>query len=327
MFKGLLTVSGSIELPQFWPTGGSDADTASITVNAKSFEFTADPSKKPRRTRVFEGAKVGKKLVIRGGGKVTVRLQGIDAPELHFPPVIKGVKGSGTKYRQLLGETSTAKLRTFATNGRPNVVPCQVVTRIDKPNDAFDKYGRLIGDVLIGSGSKQVNVVQWLAKNGWAFPSYYNSMLPSEIKALQGFCNQARKKGRGTWPHLTEVVGPPDLTLTYHAGGPFNAQSEQADRGPVLNPKLFRRRLRYAILRQNNQAPPTFKDYLRTDKSPWTTVAAFLKNPNMKRPKNTLADLMAAGDVVTKGPGELVFFEATATLTKNGKRVTGWTFV
>ena len=119
MFKGLLTVSGSIELPQFWPTGGSDADTASITVNSKSFEFTADPSKKPRRTRVFEGAKVGTKLVIRGGGKVTVRLQGIDAPELHFPPVIKGVKGSGTKYRQLLGETSTAKLRTFATNAGP----------------------------------------------------------------------------------------------------------------------------------------------------------------------------------------------------------------
>jgi endonuclease YncB( thermonuclease family) len=88
MFKGLLRVSGTITLSQFWPTGGSDADTASVAVNAKSFEFSPDPSKTPfRQTRMFEGAQINKKPVIHGA-KVTVRFRGIDAPELHFPPLL-----------------------------------------------------------------------------------------------------------------------------------------------------------------------------------------------------------------------------------------------
>ena len=330
MFKGLLRVSGTIALSQFWPAGGSDADTASVTVNAKSFEFSLDPSKKPfRQTRVFEGAQIGKKSVIHGG-KVTVRFQGIDAPELHFPPMVpkKGLMGNGTKYRQLQGETSTDKLERFITSGRPQTVGCQVVTRIDKPDDAFDLYARLIGDILVDTGAKQVNLTHWLAQNGWAYPSYYNSMLPSEVNALRKLCDQARAKGRGIWPFLTKVVGAPDLTLTFRPGGPFNTKEEQADKGHVVMPKFFRRRLRYAILRLNKLPPTTFREYLKSDKTAkWTTRAAFLKNPNMKPPKNTLADLLTAGDVVQPGPGDLVFFEAPARLTKNGKPVTVWTFV
>jgi endonuclease YncB( thermonuclease family) len=330
MFTGLLRVSGTITLSQFWPAGGSDADTASVAVSAKSFEFSPDPSNKPfRQTRVFEGAQISKKLVIHSG-KVTVRFQGIDAPELHFPPLLpkKGLKGNGTKYRQLQGETSTDKLETFVTSGKPKTVPCQVVTRIDKPDDAFDLYARLIGDILVGAGAKQVNLTHWLAQNGWAYPSYYNSMLPSEIRALQKLCNQARAKGRGIWPFLTKVVGAPDLTLTFRPGGPFNAKEQQADKGHVVMPKFFRRRVRYAVLRLNNLPPATFRDYLKSDKNAkWTTLAAFLKTPNMKPPKNTLADLLTIGDVVQQGPGDLVFFEAPARLMKNGKPVTAWTFV
>ena len=127
-------------------------------------------------------------------------------------------------------------------------------------------------------------------------------MLPSEIRALQKLCNQARASWRGIWSFLIKVVGTPDLTLVLRPGGPFNAKEQQADNGHVVAPKFFRRRVRYAILRLTKLPPATFRDYLKSDKhSKWTTRGAFLKNPSMKPPKNTLADLLTAGDVVQQG--------------------------
>ncbi|HEY1336309.1 MAG TPA: thermonuclease family protein [Bryobacteraceae bacterium] len=336
--KGLLKVTGTIDLSQLWPKGESDADTATVVANADGFAFSADGSEKGlRRTRVFEGAQIGSKDVIHSGRKVTVRLQGIDAPELHFPPGVKrkGLKGNGGFFRQLQGETSTARLAAFLAKGLPKVVACEVVTRIDKPNDAFDMFGRLIGDIVIDSGSKKININQWLAQNGWALPAYYNSMNPDEIRALQKLCKEAQKKGRGIWPHLNSVIDKPDL-LRFRKGGSFTKQEEKADQGPFVIPKLFRRRVRYSVLELNKLGPATFKDYLagkpfkgekKGTKDAWTTVAAHKKDPTMKAPNDSLADLLGPGNKFQAAPGDIVFFEAPSTLKANGKNVTKWTFV
>ena len=59
MFKGLLTVDGTIDTQQFWPNGRSDADTVKVAVKADSFTFTPDPKTTPaRQTNVFAGAQV-----------------------------------------------------------------------------------------------------------------------------------------------------------------------------------------------------------------------------------------------------------------------------
>jgi endonuclease YncB( thermonuclease family) len=87
MPKGLLRVTGNLDVSQFWPSGGSDADTVVVQVKANSFEFSPDPAKTSFKViHVFDGAIVQakqKKPAIHGG-KITIRLQGIDATELHF---------------------------------------------------------------------------------------------------------------------------------------------------------------------------------------------------------------------------------------------------
>src|SRR5262245_40346737 len=355
--KGLLRARGTIDLSQFWPNGKSDADTATLAAREHGFWFSSDGAlQRLRRTRVFEGAQIAGKNFIKTDRKVTIRIQGIDAPELHCPPGVrkppgfpkkKPLKGNGGLFRQLQGETATAGLagEVFA-NSRPKVVPCEVITRINLPNDAFDMFGRLIGDIFFRNGGKTISIAQLAAQHGWALPAYYNSMNPDEIHALHKLFEQARGKRSGIWPHFDKVVGQLNL-LKFRDGGVFSNKEEQSDLGQFVVPKLFRRQLRYSVLQQNNLAPKTFNDYLagkplkgqtkKGTKDAWTTRAAILANPTMKKPTkaphDSLAGLMGGGNVFPTGvgvsqPGDVVFFEQPSTLKKkNGTKITRWTFV
>jgi endonuclease YncB( thermonuclease family) len=355
--KGLLRVTGTIDLSQFWPNGTSDTDTATVVVEKDGFEFSSDGSPQAfRRTRVFDEAQLAGKNVVKSGRKVTIRIQGIDAPELHCPPGVrkpkgfpkkKPLKGNGGRFRQLQGETSAAGLAgDVAANGQPKVVPCEVTTRIDLPNDAFDMFGRLIGDISFRISGKIVSVGHLAAQNGWALPAYYTSMTPDEIVTLQLLFEEARKKKRGIWPHFERVVGELNR-LEFRTRRTFSKKEKQADRGPFVVPKIFRRQLRYSVLQQNDLAPKTFKDYLagkplkgqttNGTKDAWTMRAAILANPTMekptKAPNDSLAGLLNAGNAFPAGagiskPGDIVFFEQPSTLKKkNGAPITGWTFV
>src|SRR5437773_795653 len=91
MTKGLLEVSGTIDLAQFWPAGESDADTVKVLLSSpNAFRFTPHAGAPSKVTHAFEGATVkGKvsKSAIDNKNRVTIRLQGIDAPELHYRPM------------------------------------------------------------------------------------------------------------------------------------------------------------------------------------------------------------------------------------------------
>ncbi|HEV7599315.1 MAG TPA: thermonuclease family protein, partial [Bradyrhizobium sp.] len=190
--KGILTVTGTIDSAQFWPKGLSDADTAKIIVRvtgASSFSFQKAPGAPAKPTNAFAGAfmkgsdsidkKTGKKrkpkMVINSKSQITIRLQGIDAPELHFRP-----PSGHINLRQHFGESATIALATFLKSLGASPIPCRVVTRVNKPNDVFDKYGRFIGDILVRKGAKEINVNHWLVEQGWAFPSFYDSMMVQE---------------------------------------------------------------------------------------------------------------------------------------------------
>jgi endonuclease YncB( thermonuclease family) len=363
--KGLLRVSGTIDLSQFWPNGDSDVDTANVVVDPDGFQFSEDASPQGfRRTHVFEDAFIGQKPVIGNGRKVTVRIQGIDAPELHCPPGAsnplpavkpKGggkpkkppLKGNGGRFRQFQGETSTAGLA--AAVGKTKV-PCTITTRVNWPNDVFDSHGRFIGDISFRLNNKLVSISHMAAENGWALPAYYNSMNPSEINALQDLFEEARKKKHGIWPKFAKKIGALKR-LEFRKGGKFGAQQKKADKKDFVVPKMYRRQLKFDVMQLNKLGPATFRDFLdgkpskgqtKGSKDPWTTREAILKNPTMKKPSKapngSLAGALskqntfptAAG--VTQ-PGDIVFFEAGATLKKKKKKedkgtpITDWALV
>lgn len=90
---------------------------------------------------------------------ITVRLQGIDAPELHYQPqggVPAGERSARQEaaflkwhgdFRQRQGETAAATLGKLLGGG--GEIPCTVLSRVEQPNEAFDMDGRLIGNVVV----------------------------------------------------------------------------------------------------------------------------------------------------------------------------------
>src|SRR5258708_16484971 len=155
MPKGILTVRGGFVILQSWRQGLSDADTAKIIVpvvgpSSSPFKKTRGAPAKP--TSAFAGAfmkgsdsvdkKTGKKrkpkMVISSKSQITVRLQGIDAPELHYRPPRGHIN-----LRQHFGESATIALATFLKTFGTGPLPCRVSTRGNNPIDVFPKYRRL----------------------------------------------------------------------------------------------------------------------------------------------------------------------------------------
>ncbi len=163
---GLLQVTGKIDLKQFWPNGESDADTTKVIVETEKDAFKFQPSlDQPFTvTQVFEDAKVigsATKQAIDKKGRISVRLQGIDAPELHYSPTPISRKKKVTDeqrdrfkelnedYRQYLGETATVELHNFLSQSGNDSLPCLVTSVVSEPNEVFDTYARFVGDLVV----------------------------------------------------------------------------------------------------------------------------------------------------------------------------------
>lgn len=340
MAKGLLRVTGELDLTQFWPSAGSDADTIKVKVKANSFEFSPDPAQTPFKvTHVFEGATVKgkqKKLAISSTGFITVRLQGIDATELHYQALLttpkklkdKGLKlkNNGTKFRQFLAEKATTKLDGFLSKSKKKVIKCEVYTAVDDPRDVFDTYGRFVGDIRVTVGSKKQNVNQWLVENGWAVPAFYNSMSTDEITVLRQLGNAAKTKKKGVWKHLTPFIGQLNTGMVFRR--PSDNPKKTADVGDVLIPKIFRRQVKFTVSQINKLPNSTdFRDFLASESDPFVKTPSFLKNPKIQpsnKTKNLSVLITQIGSFATD-PGDLVFFEKPSTLVNaQNKPVTSW---
>jgi endonuclease YncB( thermonuclease family) len=299
----------------------------------QSVEFSPDPT----AHLPFQPVTIFHKALVKGGagapkppiknGRITVRFQGIDATELHFAAMLpkKGLKDGGTQFRQYYGETATVKLHDYLFSlQRKNVLPCEVVSFVDRPNDVFDMYGRMIGDTLVTAGGKQVNANQWLAENGWAVPTFCNSMSVTEITTVATLADKARKTKAGGWRQFSLDAAKPDTSLKFEKSGKFNATK---DAGPAVMPKLFRRQIRYYVSRENGLLSGSYRDYLLKQKDGWVKTAAFLKNTKLKPSKATgnLGVLVNGQGKFGALPGDIVFFESPSTLVDaQGKKITAW---
>lgn len=327
---GLLTVSGTLELSELWPAGSSDADTMRVRLAAvEPFRFQPQAGGSSVATAAFEGAYVrvkGRKepVIVPHNRSLRVRLQGIDAPELHYRPV-----SSVPELRQHFGEAATAALADHLRNlfGNQPTLTCQVITQVAEPGDVFDMYARFIGDIVVTEAGAWLNLNQWLVAQGWALPSFYNSMTPDEICALTVRAQQARFRKTNLWSHgaYTTLVGELDRTLTYRKPG----SAVQKDRGSVILPKLFRRLYQWQIaVGKGATAATSLRDQLLANSPSKREKILRTKDYVVQgdaAPKIDLGDAIRSSGRLKYRPEDMVFTEAPSTLyAANGEPVRDW---
>jgi endonuclease YncB( thermonuclease family) len=337
MAHGLLEVRGTIAVEQFWPKGDSDADTTKVKVRVDhgAFRFREHPGAPLRETHAFDDARVigrASKDIIDSKGRIVIRLQGIDAAELHYMPQAAKPKDQQTKkererflewnfqYRQPYAESATVALKTLLAHAGATV-PCRVLTAVEQPDDAIDTYGRLVGDIHVTLDGTDVNINRWSMSSGWTLPSFYNSMSNEEIQALLELAATARQKGLGLWPHLATAVGAFDFDLRYRKTAPEGA----TDAGDVLMPKLFRRLATWAVNKRAKMVSDSFKTYLHKKNDLYYRIDDFLaQGPTAATPR-VLDDIIGAKGVLHARAEDLVFHEAAARLLgPDGKTPTWW---
>jgi endonuclease YncB( thermonuclease family) len=320
-----------VEVSQFWPSRQSDADTVKLTITKpqSAFRFRTSPGSAPAVTHAFDKAGMfqsvkGKKTFkpLMRKGMITLRLQGIDAPELHVPPTVKG----GKDFREYQGETSTVALGKQLGKGGQKTIKCQFITAVDHPQQVVDKYGRFIGEIIFNRGaSNEWNICDWLAEQGWAFPAFYNSMSVAEIQRLQAKANTAQQAKRGIWRFLSNTIGPLDWNMVFRNKGPVDPAK---DRGPVVFPKMFRRLCDYSARKKNGTVTGSLASYL-AGKTPdfCYRTKDFLGAGGhpAKSLQKKLAQFVTAGDKYLVGPGDLVFQEAASVIVdSNNQKISSW---
>ena len=334
MPTGLLEVTGTIDLAQFWPSGQSDADTVKVQVGANAFRFRAQAGAQAKVTHAFEGAQVQGKVrkdAIDKQNRITIRLQAVDAPELHYRPTAptldkqkptpaqrSAFNAANGNFRQHLGETATIQLFKFLSKAGNSPIPCVVRTLVDRPNDVFDTFGRFVGEIFAKIAGKEQSANQWLCLNGWAFPTFYSSMTNDEITAFTQLSQKARTNKAGIWKNATSNLTQFDRKMVFRKGGP---PDPAADIGPVMMPKLFRRRSTFGIAVIAGMTNKSFKTYLEAEPDACFETADFLQQGINAATHRRLDEFVSAQSKFTVDASDLVFQEMPSKLLKNGKLV------
>ncbi len=337
---GILRVTGTIDVRQFWPGGESDADTTKVLVDVTGgFQYQDAPGHSFNPTHAFDGAQVhgkSRKDVVDSKGRVTIRLQGIDAPELHYRPQMtagppkptdaqhSAFKAANGNFRQHCGETCAQALGGFLGQ-LGQTVSCHVDTRVQHPDEVFDTYGRFIGDIYVVKNGQDTDVNHWLVKEGWALATFYDSMANDEITTILNLAVAAKTAKAGVYKQNSVASAVPmfDFALRYERGQDVPHFQPFADSGLFIMPKLFRRQAAWAVHTKAKIINETFPKYLQGLKDKCFLRTDFLAQ-GKQAPAHTLSDFVSDTNNITRGTEELVFDEAASKLIRNGQPVTAW---
>jgi endonuclease YncB( thermonuclease family) len=325
-----LEIKGILNLDQFWPRGSSDADTTKLllTVDASSMRVRLAGEADFLNTQAFVDAGTydgldrasGKpkiKSVIKDS-KITVRLQRIDAPELHYRPDARGSEGllAGTglikEYRQHQAETAVVKLAEFLRSFGSNAVPCSFVTELkssEGPGAAIDKYGRFVGDILLPDGT---NLNLWLLKAGLAVVALYDSMLPHEIDESVDAWQAGLGARDGIAKYYNENFSRFNPKLLYRGK---NAPLADEGRSRFMHPKFFRRQTTWWAFTQVNAFEGDFADWL-TSKDEQCWYLPEFRAQGRRAPKYALYDRAADGNGISWEPQDFIFAESASSLQR-----------
>ncbi len=339
---GSLIIDGTIELAQFWPTGESDGDVTKLVLDIRSGSIRYKPLHgSEQTTTIFDDACVKSfgllKPVIKNG-KLTVRLQGIDAPELHFQPQsMKGIKykgydlgslkGSGLvkQYRQHQAETATVLLGAYLSTLGTSSLHCQFFTQVrddEGPCDAIDRYGRFVGDLLI----EGINLNLELLRRGQAIISLYDSMSRSEMEAYLAAWEAGKSATSNIVRYLTNSIEEFDPILTFSPPSMSSIRPEGKTK-KFIHPKLYRRYCTWWAYRKLGTFKYGFETFLTLFNDGFYELANFIEDGSSTARLLPLAKMVRTGKIIQYEPDEIVFKESPSKLNaSDGKVIDHWQF-
>lgn len=162
--------------------------TSLIILGAALFSLTGEPEKSSYRTDVVEVVD-GDTVEVQGEIDATVRLLGVDTPEVSSPnnPEEYGLRDTLDNRECLSGYAEEAT--RFV---KQQVNDTKITIRTDRTADRRGEYGRLLAYVETDSGS----VNRLLLEQGLA--RVYESEF-TELKEYQRIESEARSSGKGLW--------------------------------------------------------------------------------------------------------------------------------
>jgi endonuclease YncB( thermonuclease family) len=337
-FQGEVQINGKIGLDQFYSRGGkSDADTVKINLTVDSIRFRSDQDTEwQENLTVLEDAYVRKNPVIDDKRRIKIRLQGIDAPELHYRADSKGhsmienqkskLKLINKEYRQPWGAKAASQLAEFLYEFHRNedekkYVDAYAFSRVNTPNDLFDAYGRAVADIVLSES--KINMNQWLVERGWAFPDFYNSMSKDEVSILKDRGESAKSSSKGIWKDFSHDLVPFDFDLYFPTKD--NEIVVDNDAGNINLPKLFRRQTTYEVLKKATVFDySSLKKYLATRKDRCYLLEEYFETGDENEklsPTRNLGEFVGEDGTIFFSPGDLIFIEGEAVVKGNDGRI------
>jgi endonuclease YncB( thermonuclease family) len=329
-----VSFAGVIDLSQFWPQGKSDADTSKLLVKLRSgIRVQFGDSAKAVKTTVYDNAFAkgsrGFAPLFNAKGEATVRLQGIDAPELHVRPrPMKGPNGETWSlaglglvkdYRQPQGETATLglakRLAALAKGG--DTLACEFVSLLhdgERPASVIDAFGRFVGTIRVG----KVDVNRWLLESGSAILSIYRGMdREREIEPMVSAWQKGRDRGVARF--LGYRFGRFEPTRQFRPG----AEPEDEGDTPFLHPKFFRRQVSWCAYRKAGHFSGSFAAFLRLGNEPVYLAADFLHSQDSATPIPIHDRRVINTRELLLAPDEIVFQDGASRLFRdvNGRKV------
>uniref|UniRef100_UPI003F49567E hypothetical protein n=1 Tax=Ensifer adhaerens TaxID=106592 RepID=UPI003F49567E len=346
---GFVEIAGKVDVFQYWPNGASDVDTVRFIPDLATAEYVHGGGRVNvgaffERGGTFQPddnnpGEVRFKGILRkaGGMSLSVRLQGIDAPETHYSPNFREGMFDGDysawiakhvsrqkSHRQPYGKLCTdlfanglrKKLGIGAFDPATPEVLVNAKLRImaDGIDGAADVFGRVVGYVSLSQNGNELLLNDFALSEGFAFCSFYGSMAIEEMKRFAELFSSHGADGapksnlrRNVSFHLRDFE--PELWTTKSMrdtdrddnGGDFPSK--------CFDPKLFRRCVDWVGRKDALDEPANLLDYMRSNDEEIVLLSDFIAANGdwTKSRKLAMGALIGPDGSVRYKPGEVIF--------------------
>jgi hypothetical protein len=161
-------------------------------------------------------------------------------------------------------------------------------------------------------------------ENGWALPTFYETMTATEISLLNDKAKSAHKNFLGIWKDYSNQIVPFDFDLFTLNKPPYI--EPMSDKGKFIMPKIYRRQVNYEVNRRAKIiTDSSLKGYIKKGKDKCFKLSEFAAQGTKAKIHYLDEYISKEGKIKVLEASDLVFKEAPATLRNhNGKRILKW---